>query len=162
MGLQTLNDEVADYFNRGYKTEIYEEITKQLNILNIKFVTHIIIGLPKEKERDFLDTALLAVKNKTWGLKVHIMYVVKNTRIEKLYLSGMIKNISKEEYTDKIIEILENISDNIVIHRLTGDGERENLVAPLWTLKKIDVLNTIQKKLKARNTYQGKKFKGEY
>ncbi|MBS9775700.1 MAG: TIGR01212 family radical SAM protein [Fusobacterium sp.] len=161
LGLQTLNDEVADYFNRGYKTEIYEEITKQLNILNIKFVTHIIIGLAKEKEKDFLETALLAVKNKTWGLKVHIMYVVKNTRIEKLYLSGMIKNISKDEYTDKVIEILENIPDNIVVHRLTGDGETETLISPLWTLKKIDVLNTIQKKLKARNTYQGKKFKGE-
>ncbi len=156
LGLQTTNDEVASYFNRGYKTKIFEKNVKKLNNLNIKFVTHIIIGLPQEKEKDYLDTVLFAVKNKTWGIKIHIMYVIKNTRIEKLYLKGEIKNISKEEYTDKIIEILENIPSNIVIHRLTGDGEKESLVAPLWTLKKIDVLNTIQKKLKARNSYQGK------
>lgn len=156
LGLQTINDKVAEYFNRAYKTEEYEKITERLNKLNIKFVTHIIIGLPKEEEKDYISTSLLAVKCKTWGIKVHIMYVVENTRLEKLYLRGEIKDISKEEYTDKIIEILENLPQNIVVHRLTGDGEKESLLAPLWTLKKMDVLNTIHKKLKQKNTYQGK------
>lgn len=159
LGLQTSNDEVADYFNRGYKTEIYNKITQKLNNLDIKFVTHIIIGLPKERKKDFLDTALLAVQNKTWGIKIHIMYIIKNSRMEKLYLTGVIKNISKDEYTDKVIEILENIPDNIIVHRLTGDGEKNSLLAPTWSLKKIDVLNTIHKKLKLRKSYQGKKFK---
>jgi len=112
LGLQTVNDDVAKYFNRAYETGIYKEASEKLNKLNIKFVTHIIIGLPKEEEDDYLKT------------------------------------------------VLENISSEIVVHRLTGDGDRETLVAPLWSIKKIDVLNSIHKELKRRNTYQGKLYYG--
>ena len=160
LGLQTLNDDVAKYFNRAYKTEIYKEASEKLNRLNIKFVTHIIIGLPKEEEDDYLKTAIFAQNCGTWGIKLHLMYVVKNTPLEKLYLNGGLKVNTKEEYVEKVVNVLENISSEIVVHRLTGDGDRETLVAPLWSIKKIDVLNSIHKELKRRNTYQGKLYYG--
>ena len=160
LGLQTVNDDVAKYFNRAYETEIYKEASEKLNRLNIKFVTHIIIGLPKEEEDDYLKTAIFAQNCGTWGIKLHLMYVVKNTPLEKLYLNGDLKVNTKEEYVEKVINILENISPEIVVHRLTGDGDRETLVAPLWSIKKIDVLNSIHKELKRRNTYQGKLYYG--
>ena len=160
LGLQTLNDDVAKYFNRAYETEIYKEASEKLNRLNIKFVTHIIIGLPKEEEDDYLKTAIFAQNCGTWGIKLHLMYVVKNTPLEKLYLNGDLKVNTKEEYVEKVVNVLENISSEIVVHRLTGDGDRETLVAPLWSIKKIDVLNSIHKELKRRNTYQGKLYYG--
>ena len=160
LGLQTLNDDVAKYFNRAYETEIYKKASEKLNRLNIKFVTHIIIGLPKEEEDDYLKTAIFAQNCGTWGIKLHLMYVVKNTPLEKLYLNGDLKINTKEEYVEKVVNVLENISSEIVVHRLTGDGDRETLVAPLWSIKKIDVLNSIHKELKRRNTYQGKLYYG--
>ena len=160
LGLQTLNDDVAKYFNRAYETGIYQEASEKLNKLNIKFVTHIIIGLPKEEEDDYLKTAIFAQNCGTWGVKLHLMYVVKNTPLEKLYLNGDLKVNTKEEYVEKVVNVLENISSEIVVHRLTGDGDRETLVAPLWSIKKIDVLNSIHKELKRRNTYQGKLYYG--
>lgn len=160
LGLQTLNDDVAKYFNRAYETEIYKEASEKLNRLNIKFVTHIIIGLPKEENNDYLKTAIFAQNCGTWGIKLHLMYVVKNTPLEKLYLNGDLKVNTKEEYVEKVVNVLENISSEIVVHRLTGDGDRETLVAPLWSIKKIDVLNSIHKELKRRNTYQGKLYYG--
>ena len=160
LGLQTVNDDVAKYFNRAYETEIYKEASEKLNKLNIKFVTHIIIGLPKEEEDDYLKTAIFAQNCGTWGIKLHLMYVVKNTPLEKLYLNGDLKVNTKEEYVEKVVNVLENISSEIVVHRLTGDGDRETLVAPLWSIKKIDVLNSIHKELKRRNTYQGKLYYG--
>ena len=160
LGLQTVNDDVAKYFNRAYETGIYKEASEKLNKLNIKFVTHIIIGLPKEEEDDYLKTAIFAQNCGTWGIKIHLMYVVKNTPLEKLYLNGGLKVNTKEEYVEKVVNVLENISSEIVVHRLTGDGDRETLVAPLWSIKKIDVLNSIHKELKRRNTYQGKLYYG--
>lgn len=160
LGLQTLNDDVAKYFNRAYETEIYKEASEKLNRLSIKFVTHIIIGLPKEEEDDYLKTTIFAQNCGTWGIKLHLMYVVKNTPLEKLYLNGDLKVNTKEEYVEKVVNVLENISSEIVVHRLTGDGDRETLVAPLWSIKKIDVLNSIHKELKRRNTYQGKLYYG--
>ena len=160
LGLQTLNDDVAKYFNRAYETEIYKEASEKLNRLSIKFVTHIIIGLPKEENDDYLKTAIFAQNCGTWGIKLHLMYVVKNTPLEKLYLNGDLKVNTKEEYVEKVVNVLENISSEIVVDRLTGDGDRETLVAPLWSIKKIDVLNSIHKELKRRNTYQGKLYYG--
>ena len=160
LGLQTVNDDVAKYFNRAYETGIYKEASEKLNKLNIKFVTHIIIGLPKEENDDYLKTAIFAQNCGTWGIKLHLMYVVKNTPLEKLYLNGDLKLNTKEEYVEKVVNVLENISSEIVVHRLTGDGDRETLVAPLWSIKKIDVLNSIHKELKRRNTYQGKLYYG--
>jgi len=123
LGLQTVNDDVAKYFNRAYETQIYKEASEKLNKLNIKFVTHIIIGLPKEEEDDYLKTAIFAQNCGTWGIKIHLMYVVKNTPLEKLYLNGGLKVNTKEEYVEKVINILENISPEVPVYGTCLDGE---------------------------------------
>lgn len=155
LGLQTINEEVAKIINRQYSLSTYIEAAEKLNSKNIKFVTHIIIGLPHEKEDDPLNTAIFSEKCGTWGVKIHLLHIIKNTRLEEFYNTNEIKIQKKEEYVKKTVKILENLSYNIVIHRLTGDGNKETLISPLWSLNKRDVLNSIEKELKNQNIYQG-------
>lgn len=155
LGLQTINEEVAKIINRQYSLKTYEEAAEKLKSRNIKFVTHIIIGLPGEKENDSLDTALFSEKCGTWGIKIHLLHIIKNTKLEILYKKNELKIQKKDEYVKKVVKILQNISYNIVIHRLTGDGNRDTLIAPLWSLNKRDVLNSIEKEMKMENIYQG-------
>lgn len=155
LGLQTINEEVAKIINRQYSLKTYEEAAEKLKSRNIKFVTHIIIGLPGEKENDSLDTALFSEKCGTWGIKIHLLHIIKNTKLETLYKKNELKIQKKDEYVKKVVKILQNISYNIVIHRLTGDGNRDTLIAPLWSLNKRDVLNSIEKEMKMENIYQG-------
>lgn len=155
LGLQTINEKVAKIINRQYPLKVYEEATEKLNKNNIKFVTHIIIGLPEEKEDDPLNTAIYSEKCGTWGIKIHLLHIIKNTELEKYYKKNELKIQKKDEYVKKVVKILQNISYNIVIHRLTGDGNKETLEAPLWSLNKRDVLNSIEKELKIGNIYQG-------
>jgi len=155
LGLQTINEKVAKIINRQYSLKVYEEATEKLNKNNIKFVTHIIIGLPEEKEDDPLNTAIYSEKCGTWGIKIHLLHIIKNTELEKYYKENELKIQKKDEYVKKVVKILQNISYNIVIHRLTGDGNKETLEAPLWSLNKRDVLNSIEKELKIGNIYQG-------
>ena len=151
LGLQTINEEVAKIINRQYSLKTYEEAAEKLKSRNIKFVTHIIIGLPGEKENDSLDTALFSEKCGTWGIKIHLLHIIKNTKLETLYKKNELKIQKKDEYVKKVVKILQNISYNIVIHRLTGDGNRDTLIAPLWSLNKRDVLNSIEKEMKMEN-----------
>ena len=155
LGLQTINEEVAKIINSQYSLKTYEEAAEKLKSRNIKFVTHIIIGLPGEKENDSLDTALFSEKCGTWGIKIHLLHIIKNTKLETLYKKNELKIQKKDEYVKKVVKILQNISYNIVIHRLTGDGNRDTLIAPLWSLNKRDVLNSIEKEMKMENIYQG-------
>ena len=153
LGLQTINEEVAKIINRQYSLKTYEEAAEKLKSRNIKFVTHIIIGLPEEKENDSLDTALFSEKCGTWGIKIHLLHIIKNTKLETLYKKNELKIQKKDEYVKKVVKILQNISYNIVIHRLTGDGNRDTLIAPLWSLNKRDVLNSIEKEMKMENIF---------
>ncbi|BBA51312.1 TIGR01212 family radical SAM protein [uncultured Fusobacterium sp.] len=155
LGLQTINEKVAKIINRQYSLKVYEEAAEKLKKYNIKFVTHIIIGLPEEKEDDPLDTAIFSEICGTWGIKIHLLHIIKNTELEKYYKENELKIQKKDEYVKKVVKILQNISYNIVIHRLTGDGNKETLEAPLWSLNKRDVLNSIEKEMKMRNIYQG-------
>lgn len=155
LGLQTINEGVAKIINRQYPLKTYEEAAEKLKKHNIKFVTHIIVGLPGEKEDDPLNTAIFSEKCGTWGIKIHLLHIIKNTELEKYYRDNELKIQKKEEYVKKVVKILQNISYNIVVHRLTGDGNKETLAAPLWSLNKRDVLNSIEKEMKAGNIYQG-------
>lgn len=155
LGLQTINEEVAEIINRHYSLDTYDKATEKLREKNIKFVTHIIIGLPGEKEDDSLKTAKYAEKSGTWGIKIHLLHVLKGTKLESLYSSNEIKLQKKSEYVKKVVKILRNMSYNIVIHRLTGDGSKKDLVGPMWSANKRDVLNTINKYLKDNNIVQG-------
>ncbi len=155
LGLQTTDDNVAKYINRGYPFSTYLEATKNLKLRNIKFVTHIIVGLPKATKNDSLITAKEAVEAGTWGIKIHLLYVVKNTYLEELLLEKEFKLLTLEEYVEICSDIIKNIPKNITIHRLTGDGEKSTLVGPIWSLNKLNVLNSIEKELKKNNSYQG-------
>ncbi len=155
LGLQTINEEVARRINRQYPLQTYIDATKKLNERNIKFVTHIIVGLPYEDEEDPLKTAVFAEECGTWGVKIHLLHVIKNTILEELYNRNELKLQKKDEYVKKIVKILANLSYNIVIHRVTGDGDKNSLIGPLWSLNKRDVLNSIDKLMKEENVTQG-------
>lgn len=155
LGLQTINEEVARRINRQYPLQTYIDATKKLNERKIKFVTHIIVGLPYEDEEDPLKTAVFAEECGTWGVKIHLLHVIKNTILEELYNRNELKLQKKDEYVKKIVKILANLSYNIVIHRVTGDGDKNSLIGPLWSLNKRDVLNSIDKLMKEENVAQG-------
>lgn len=156
LGLQTIDEDVAKIINRGYKLETYIEACKLLKERDIKFVTHIIAGLPREKESGTLEAAKLASEMGTWGIKIHLLHILKNTPLERYYEKEKFKVFEFEEYIDLVVDILESIDSEIVIHRMTGDGKKEELIAPLWSLNKRAVLNGIHKRLKERKTYQGR------
>lgn len=155
LGLQTINEEVARRINRQYPLQTYIDATKKLNERKIKFVTHIIVGLPYEDEEDPLKTAVFAEECGTWGVKIHLLHVIKNTILEELYNRNELKLQKKDEYVKKTVKILANLSYNIVIHRVTGDGDKNSLIGPLWSLNKRDVLNSIDKLMKEENVTQG-------
>lgn len=155
LGLQSINEEVARRINRQYPLQTYIDATKKLNERKIKFVTHIIVGLPYEDEEDPLKTAVFAEECGTWGVKIHLLHVIKNTILEELYNRNELKLQKKDEYVKKIVKILANLSYNIVIHRVTGDGDKNSLIGPLWSLNKRDVLNSIDKLMKEENVTQG-------
>lgn len=158
LGLQTVNDDIANIINRGYKTEVYRDITKKLNEKNIKFVTHMIIGLPNEKKEDLYNTVKLINDVHSWGIKIHLLYILKNSNLLRYYEKNPFKVYDKDEYENTIVELLNILSPEIVIHRLTGDAKKDELFAPLWSTNKRGILNSIEKKLKATNSYQGKNF----
>lgn len=158
LGLQTAKDNIAEIINRGYKTECYIQTCKKLNEKNIKFVTHMIVGLPYEEKQDLFDTVNLINKVKSWGIKIHLLYILKNSQLEKYYNEHQFKIYERDEYTTIVLELLERLNPEIVIHRLTGDAKKEDLFLPLWSADKRGVLNEIQRKLKLNDTYQGKEF----
>lgn len=158
LGLQTAKDNIAGVINRGYKTECYIEACEKLNKRNIKFVTHMIVGLPHEEKQDLFDTVSLINQVHSWGIKIHLLYILKGSRLEKYYHEHNFKIYERDEYTDIAVQLIEKLNPEIVIHRLTGDAKKEDLFMPLWSADKRAVLNEIQKKLKIKNTYQGKEF----
>ncbi len=158
LGLQTAKDNIAGVINRGYKTECYIEVCEKLNKRNIKFVTHMIVGLPHEEKQDLFDTVSLINQVHSWGIKIHLLYMLKGSRLEKYYHEYNFKIYERDEYTDIAVQLIEKLNPEIVIHRLTGDAKKEDLFMPLWSADKRAVLNEIQKKLKIKNTYQGKEF----
>ena len=147
LGLQTSCEKTADYFNRCYKNQVYQEGVKLIHKINpeIHVVTHLIFGLPGEDFSQMMESVDFAVKSGTDGIKIACLYILKGTEIEKDYLCGKFKALEMNEYLELIKEALERIPENIVIHRLTGDGPKSLLVAPLWTGDKKRVLNLINK-----------------
>lgn len=158
LGLQTAKDNIAEIINRGYKTECYIQTCKKLNEKNIKFVTHMIVGLPYEEKQDLFDTVNLINKVKSWGIKIHLLYILKSSWLEKYYNEHQFKIYERDEYTTIVLELLKRLNPEIVIHRLTGDAKKDDLFLPLWSADKRGVLNEIQRKLKLNDTYQGKEF----
>ena len=158
LGLQTANDNIGKIINRGYDTKVYIDSCKILSEKNIKFVTHMIVGLPNEEKKDLYDTIDLINSVKSWGIKIHLLYILKNSKLLNYYQQNPFKIYEKDEYENTVIELLERLSPSIVVHRLTGDAKKDELFEPLWSLNKRSILNSIEKKLKSSKSYQGKFF----
>ncbi len=157
LGLQTSDEQTAIDINRGWKLEVFDKIVKKLNNKDIKVVAHIILGLPNEDRETMLSSIKYIVEKKVWGIKFHLLHIIKNTNLEKLYIDTNFHTLTKDEYIDTVTEGIQILDKNMVIHRLTGDGSRETLIEPRWSLDKRNVLNSIEKYLKEKNIYQGDK-----
>lgn len=167
LGLQTCHENTATLIRRGYPLSAFEEAVMELSKRNILTVVHVILGLPKEKNTDILATIKYLNTLPIHGVKLQLMHVLKHTELEKLYLSepSMFHMMNFDDYINTLINCLEHLRSDIVIHRITGDGPKKLLIAPLWSANKRLVLNTINQQLVLRDTYQGVKYsvtKGEY
>ena len=157
LGLQTSKESSVKYIRRGYENNCYVEAVKELKKINVNVVTHIIIGLPYENEEDILNTVRFVSENKTDGVKLHLLHILKNTDLEKEYKEGKFKELELNEYINILCKCIEILPKEIVIHRMTGDGAKNMLVAPLWSADKKRVLNSINKEFRIRNIEQGSK-----
>ena len=155
LGLQTAHDESARLFNRGYDYGVFLDAYKLLKSKGIRVCVHIINGLQGETKDMMLETAKLTGKLSHDAVKIHLLHIVKGTGYEKLYNEGKIVPLTKEEYTDIVCSQLRFIPEKTVIERITGDGGRDTLIAPKWSLDKISVLGGIDKEMAQRNIYQG-------
>ena len=158
LGLQTIHENSARLIRRGYSLPIFEEALNRLSGINIPVIVHVILGLPGENRKMMVATIDYLAKLPIHGIKLQLMHVLKNTELETLYLSDskLFSLLQLEDYIELLIECLEHLPPRIVIHRLTGDGPKNLLVAPIWSGNKRLVLNTIQQELKKRDSYQGK------
>ncbi|MBQ5321750.1 MAG: TIGR01212 family radical SAM protein [Oscillospiraceae bacterium] len=159
LGLQTMHEKTADYIRRGYSLPVFEKAVKDLKEAGIETVVHLIIGLPNESEEEIFKTAEYVGSLGINGVKFHMLYVVKGTDLEKDYLSGNVPLFSLEEYTRVLGECIRRIPKSVVIHRITGDGAKKDLIAPLWTADKKKVLNYINREFERISLSQGDKAK---
>lgn len=147
LGLQTINEDTAKYIRRGYTLEVYDKAVADLHKIGINVVTHIILGLPNESKEDMLNSVKYVCKV-TDGIKLQLLHILKGTDLAKDYEQGKFEVLTLEQYTEIIKECVQIIPENVVIHRLTGDGAKKDLIAPLWSADKKTVLNTINRALK--------------
>ena len=155
LGLQTIHDKTADLINRGYHLNEFEDCLNKLNKRNINVVVHIINGLPYETKEDMIETIKYLSDKKILGIKIHMLHILKNTKLFNMYLKEKFHVLTKEEYVDIVCDQLEYLNENIVINRITGDPDINELVEPFWLTKKFGVLNEIDKEMVRRNSYQG-------
>ena len=155
LGLQSIHDKTAKLINRCSTLSEFEDTLYKLNKRNIDVVVHIINGLPYETKEDMIETAKYLSNKKILGIKIHMLHILKDTKLFQMYLKENFHVLTKEEYVDIVCDQLEYLNENIVINRITGDPDIEDLIEPTWLTKKFGVLNEIDKELKRRNTYQG-------
>ena len=156
LGLQTIHEKTSKLINRGHTLEEFDSMVKKLRNRNIDVVVHIINGLPYETEDMMLDTVKHLNTLDIQGIKIHMLNICKDTPIETLYNKEHFHILTKEEYIDIVIKQLELLREEIVIHRITSDPDKDSLIEPTWLLKKFCLLNDIDKEMKKRDTYQGK------
>lgn len=146
LGLQTIHKRTADYIRRGYDLDVYDKVVYTLKNIGINVVTHIILGLPGETKSDMIQTTEYAAK-KSNGIKLQLLHILKGTDLAEEYYKGNVNVLSLEEYCDIVCDCLKVIPDDVVIHRITGDGDKKILIAPQWSKNKKRVLNYLNKKI---------------
>lgn len=159
LGLQTIHPATARYIRRGYPLSCFEEAVKNLHARDLDIIVHTILGLPGETTEQMLQTISFLNHQPIQGIKMQLLHVLKGTDLADDYLAGKFSVFSQEAYVDLVISCLEHLSPDIVVHRITGDGPRDLLIAPLWSSAKRTVLNEIHHQMKERNTWQGKYYK---
>ena len=157
LGLQTSNDKTAILINRGYKTIVYQDITKKLREANINIITHVIIGLPNESEDDLINT-INFINDKTDGVKLQLLHVLTGTELYNMYKNNEYVPLSKEEYYRLLSIAINHLNKNIVVHRITGDGPKKILVEPKWSALKKQVLADINRYFNEHDVVQGKDY----
>lgn len=155
LGLQTMHDKTAEFINRCYPLSVFEETFERLDKAGIRTVVHLIFGIPGETRDDMLDSVRYVASLHPFGIKFHMLNVVKNSRLAETD-PGYIPFNSIEEYADLVISALELVPDDITIHRLSADAPRPILIAPEWSYRKRTILNTIHNEMRRRDTWQGK------
>ena len=158
LGLQTIKEETSKLINRCHSLKCFEEMVKELRKRKIDVVVHIINGLPYETKEDMINTVKYLNNLDIQGIKIHMLSILKDTPLEKLYQKEHFKVLTKEEYIDIVINQLEYLRPEIVIHRITGDPKLEEVIEPHWLIKKFCILNDIDKEMVRRDTYQGAKL----
>ena len=158
LGLQTIHENTAKYIRRGYELPCFEEAVAGLKHYRIPWIVHVILGLPGETPESVYETIAYINGLKPFGIKLQLLHVLAGTDLAVDYEQELFEALTKEEYLEMLIHSLELLSPEIVIHRLTGDGPKDLLLAPLWSRNKKDVLNTLHKEMSLRGTYQGRLF----
>lgn len=159
LGLQTIHNKTATLINRGHTLNQFLKAVNELRKRNINVVVHIINGLPYETKEMMLETIKYLSKLDIQGIKIHMLFILKNTELASLYKKEKFHILTKEEYVDIVCDQLELLREDIVINRITGDPDRNLVIEPKWLLKKFCVLNEIDKEMARRNSYQGIKYK---
>lgn len=159
LGLQTIHPKTTLLINRCHTLKCFEECINKLHKRNIKVLVHIINGLPYETKEMMLETVKYLNKQPIWGIKIHMLAVIKNTRLEKIYEKEKFHILTLQEYTDIVCDELELLNEEIVINRITEDPNKDDLIEPKWLIKKFCVLNEIDKEMEKRDSYQGKNCK---
>ena len=155
-GLQSAHDATLTFINRGHDFKCFKTAVDATRNRGIKICAHVILGLPNEEKSHMLETAKAVANMEIDGIKIHLLYVVKGTKLDKLYRAGKYKCLEQQEYVDLVCDFLELIPRDMVIQRLTGDPHPEELVAPMWSLKKMETLALIRDALEKRDSWQGK------
>lgn len=154
LGLQTIHEDSAVYIRRGYTLDVYDKAVRDLRKEGIDVITHVILGLPGETDKDMEQTVKYVVDSGVQGIKLQLLHVLKNTDLEKDYLEGRFEVMTMDEYIELLKKLVKLIPDDVIIHRLTGDGPKKSLVAPLWSGDKKVVLNRINNEVITRNNHE--------
>lgn len=162
LGLQTIHPDTAAYIRRGYELPVFETAVKQLKALNIPVIVHTILGLPGEDEKRILETIDYVNQIKPFGIKLQLLHILKDTDLAADYEKGLVPVYTKDEYLRILLSCITRLNPNIVIHRITGDGSKDLLIAPTWSLNKRDVLNSFHKLCRETGSFQGKYFSSRH
>ncbi len=159
LGLQTIHDETSKLINRGHTYQEFLDGLALCRQYNLEVCVHIINGLPFETKEMMIETAKTLGQLDIQALKIHMLFIVKNTKLQQMYENHEFEMLTRQEYIDIVVEQLRYINPEIVLERLTGDGKIDDLIAPMWSIKKVTILNDIDKQMKERDIYQGDLYK---
>ena len=158
LGLQTIHEDTARYIRRGYPLSCFDTAVKNLRAGGIEVIVHTILGLPGESRKDILETMAYLNAMDIQGIKLQLLHVLRGTDLAADHEAGLFRTYERDEYLNLVIDCLEHLRPDIVIHRVTGDGPKDLLIAPLWASRKREVLNLLHHRMKERASFQGKAF----